>query len=147
MVIRGSRDSNGSWKMICMSRRRGLSSESLSLEKVIPLKNIDPSVGCTRRRSRRPVVVIPLPLSPAKPTISPFFTEKEIPSTALTVITSLETKASRKPFLRAKCFFSLSTWITVSSLTFHPPRRDDKRRDVLPSRIAAVEERLYDRCP
>src|SRR5881396_551282 len=115
--------------MICRSRRNGFISESLSFfcsdllnsEKSVPLKKIDPSVGLTRRKRRRPVVVLPLPLSPASPRISPFLTEKLIPSTALTVISSLETKVSKKPFFKGKCFFNFTTSTTTSPLNSFIP--------------------------
>src|SRR3989442_1569602 len=114
--------------------RRKLASEPLNLEKSIPLKKTGPSVGSTRRKRRRPVVVFPLPLSPASPRISPFLTTNETPSTALTVTSSL-VKLERKPFLRGKCFFSFSTSRTCSSLICDPPRTDGKLRDGFPSRV------------
>src|SRR5207249_6898183 len=82
-----------------------------------PSKKMDPPVGLVSLRSSRPVVVFPLPLSPARPIISPLRTLKLMPSTALTVASSLDSIVSRKPFLSGKYFFRFSTRSTNSSLS------------------------------
>ena len=50
----------------------------------IPPNMTFPEVGSISLRIARPVVVLPHPLSPTSPIVSPFFRVKEIPSTAYT---------------------------------------------------------------
>ncbi len=47
-----------------------------------PSKVIVPAVGAMSRSTARPVVDLPQPLSPTRPRVSPFSTEKLMPSTA-----------------------------------------------------------------
>ena len=49
-----------------------------------PSKTTRPKVGSTRRRMRRPSVLLPQPLSPTRPSVSPRRTRIETPSTART---------------------------------------------------------------
>ncbi len=80
--MRGSSDENGSWKMICISRRNGRSSDFDSFETSLPSSRISPLVGSTRRSSVRPTVDLPQPDSPTRPSVSPSLSENETPSTA-----------------------------------------------------------------
>src|SRR3954470_7075793 len=86
-VLRGFSDEYGSWKIICISRRRLLSSPPLIEAISRPLNVIEPDVGSTRRSSRRAVVDLPQPDSPTSPSVSPRMTSKDTPSTALTAPT------------------------------------------------------------
>ena len=86
-VIRGSSDPYGSWKMICIRRRIRRSSSLLSPARSIPSNRTAPSVGSRSRIIARPVVLLPQPDSPTRPSVSPLRTSKLIPSTALTVPT------------------------------------------------------------
>src|SRR5436309_12818391 len=117
--IRGSRDSNGSWKIICISRRRGFSSREDRCVTSLSLYTILPAVGSMSRSSNLPVVVLPLPLSPTRPRISPFLTNRFIPSTALTDKMYLEKTVERKPCLTGKCFFNPSADIITCFYKTH----------------------------
>ena len=64
---RGSSDAKGSWKMICIRLRNGLSSAPLSRVMSEPSNVIVPDVGSIRRRMSRPIVVLPQPDSPTRP--------------------------------------------------------------------------------
>jgi len=81
---RGSRLAYGSWKMICMRRRYGLSAAPVTLVMSSPSKWIVPDVGSMRRRMSRPTVVLPQPDSPTSPRVSPRRMSKLTPSTACT---------------------------------------------------------------
>ena len=50
--------------------------------KSLPSNTISPLVGGSKKSIDLAVVVFPHPLSPTKPKVSPWFTEKLIPSTA-----------------------------------------------------------------
>ena len=52
-----------------------------------PSKEASPLVGSIRRRMTRPVVVLPQPDSPTRPSVSPRRMLKEMPSTAFTAPT------------------------------------------------------------
>src|SRR6185295_435284 len=60
-----------------------------------------------RRRSERPAVVLPQPLSPTSPRVSPGATAKEMSSTARTWATTRE----KTPFFTGKYFFRARTSI------------------------------------
>ncbi len=80
-----------------------------------PSKTISP-VSCGMRCiSSRASVDLPQPDSPTTPSVSPFMTEKETPSTALT----WPCARLRKPPLMGKCFFRS---VTVSIGWAGPPR-------------------------
>ena len=83
-VRRGFSDEYGSWKIICISRRSGLSSFVLRSAISRPSNLTEPEVGCSSRSSSRAVVDLPQPDSPTRPNVSPRLTSKEIPSTACT---------------------------------------------------------------
>ena len=85
MVIRGERLAKGSWKMYWMRRvqaasPRGREGRSMSA----PSKRRLPAVGSISRAAMRPMVVLPLPDSPTRPTTSPRPTVKDTSSTART---------------------------------------------------------------
>src|SRR5207253_4523975 len=100
-----------------------------------------PDVGSIKRRMQRPVVVLPQPLSPTSPRTSPGWTEKEMPSTALTWPTVRESR----PFRMGKCLTRSVTWRSGSG-TRHllPDRAQGPRRDLVrapaPALVIAVED-------
>ena len=63
---------------------------------------ISPAVGSMARRMQRAVVVLPQPLSPTRPSVSPSSMWKSTPSTART----WPTVRFRKPFRIGKSFCS-----------------------------------------
>ena len=68
--------------MICMSRRSLCISLRPAFMTSMPSKFTSPAVASMRRSTARPVVDLPQPLSPTRPSVSPFSTEKLMPSTA-----------------------------------------------------------------
>ena len=75
-VMRGSSEENGSWKMICMLGRICLSSfasncSTWTFPSSGSLKITSPAVGSSNRMIVRPVVLLPQPLSPTNPSVSP----------------------------------------------------------------------------
>ena len=86
-VCRELRDSNGSWKIICMSRRRLRKAPWSRVAKSFPSNSTLPPVGVYNRRMERPTVVFPQPDSPTKPRVSPVRAFSETPSTACTLPT------------------------------------------------------------
>ena len=84
-VIRGSSEPYGSWKMICIRRRYLRSSPGSSVVRSTPSKRTDPLVASRSRIIARPIVLLPQPDSPTRPSVSPRRTAKVVPSTALTV--------------------------------------------------------------
>ena len=78
MVMRGDRLAKGSWKMYCMRGRWRRISAGESLVSSVPSKVTAPAVGSIRRRTARPMVVLPLPDSPTRPTTSPLAMSKEM---------------------------------------------------------------------
>ena len=75
--VRGSSDAYGSWKMICIRRRYGLSLLPLIVVMSVPSNLIVPDVGSISRSSNRPTVVLPEPDSPTRPSVSPRRTSKD----------------------------------------------------------------------
>ncbi len=67
----------------------------------VPLKTMLPEVGRTSLRVALPTVVLPQPLSPTSPRVSPLMTEKLTPSTACTWPTTLP----NTPFFTGKSFW------------------------------------------
>ncbi len=89
IIMRGFKDENGSWKIICMCRRNGFSARfgtwAMSTAPPSPTrKRIAPALGCRARTMQRDTVVLPQPLSPTSDSVSPFSMWKETPSTART---------------------------------------------------------------
>ena len=82
--MRGSREANGSWKTICISRRSPRISLRVSSVSSVPLYLTEPEVGSMRRRMQRPTVDLPDPDSPTRPRVCPAPTAKETPLTAWT---------------------------------------------------------------
>jgi len=74
--MRGFSEVNGSWKIICISRRSARSSEGRSppistTEPPLRRMKISPRVGSIALKMQRAVVVFPQPLSPTRPSVSP----------------------------------------------------------------------------
>src|SRR5690606_2863643 len=83
-LMRGFRLEKGSWKIICIRRRKRRSSPPLSFVSSVPAKFTVPSVGRWSWRMARPVVDLPQPDSPTSPSVSRVRTSKFRPSTART---------------------------------------------------------------
>ena len=66
-----------------MSRRRRRSSSPVTWVMSRPSNRIVPSVGVSRRNTARPNVVLPDPLSPTRPSVSPVPIDSDTSSTAL----------------------------------------------------------------
>src|SRR6516164_2818621 len=113
--------------MTCIRRRSATSSLRSSLAMSTPSKRISPAVGFSSRRMQRPVVVLPQPLSPTSPKVSPRPTVKSIPSTALTsptlrlmTIPSVIGKCIRSPLTSRSGLASISA--TAITLLVQPDR-------------------------
>src|SRR5437867_6050701 len=91
--------------MICMSRRTARSERLSSLVTCFPSNHTSPDVASMRRRMQRPVVDLPQPDSPTRPSVSPALMSKETPSTAWTRATSRE----NRPPLMGKCLIRFLT--------------------------------------
>src|SRR5712692_5901429 len=111
-VIRGFSEAYGSWKMICMSRRKWRSDRLSSVVTFWSPNHTSPAVGSIRRRMQRPVVDLPQPDSPTKPSVSPRRISNDTSSTAWTRATSREKSPPRigKYFLR---FLILSSGVSA----------------------------------
>src|SRR6266536_5506511 len=83
-VIRGLRLAYGYWKIICISRRILRSSPPPSVVSALPRKFTVPAVGLYSCKIARPVVLLPQPDSPTRPSVSPRFTPNEMSTTART---------------------------------------------------------------
>ena len=70
-VLRGFSDAYGSWKIICMSRRRSRSSPPFRCVMSRPSNSIVPSVTSNSRMTTRASVDLPQPVSPTRPNVSP----------------------------------------------------------------------------
>ena len=70
-VLRGFSDANGSWKIICISRRSARSSPPCAWVMSWPSNSIVPSVASYRRITTRASVDFPHPVSPTSPSVSP----------------------------------------------------------------------------
>ena len=88
-VLRGFSDEYGSWKIICTSRCSALRRSPLRLRDVLALEQDLPEVGSSSRTSSRAVVLLPQPVSPTIPSVSPAWTANEMSSTAFTAPTWL----------------------------------------------------------
>ena len=82
--MRGLSEPNGSWKMICISRRSARSRSGPASLRLSPATRMVPEVGSIRRTSMRPVVDLPQPDSPTRPSVWPRWIAKSTPSTART---------------------------------------------------------------
>src|SRR5262252_313748 len=83
-VMRGSRDANGSWKMICTWRRMRRMRDPESRVSSWPLNTTRPAVAGWSWVMTRASVDLPQPDSPTSPSVSPLRTSKLTPSTART---------------------------------------------------------------
>src|SRR5438045_555508 len=101
-VIRGFREAYGSWKMICISFRSPRNERLSRVVTFLPWNQTSPDVGSMRRRIVRPVVDLPQPDSPTRPSVSPGCMSNVTSSTACTRATSREKSPPRmgKYFLR-----------------------------------------------
>src|SRR6516162_2063820 len=114
--------------MTCIRRRSATSSLRSSLAMSTPSKRISPAVGRSSRRMHLPVVVLPQPLSPTSPKVSPRRTEKLIPSTAFT---SPILRLMTIPSVTGKCICNpltsrsglVSIVATLMTLFVEPDRR------------------------
>ncbi len=70
-VICGFSDEYGSWKIICIARRRSRKARASSAPRSSPSNSTWPALGSIRRSSRRPSVDLPQPDSPTTPSVSP----------------------------------------------------------------------------
>ena len=90
-VMRGLSEANGSWKMICMSRQSDLQRAAIERgRRSVPSNQTSPAVGSISRRMQRPVVDLPQPDSPTRPSVSPAAMSKLTRSTACTRSSSRE---------------------------------------------------------
>ncbi|CAM5411219.1 hypothetical protein KAURM247S_02842 [Kitasatospora aureofaciens] len=96
-VMRGFSEVYGSWNTIWMLRRTALSAPPDSWEMSSPLNSTWPEVARSRFISTLASVDLPQPDSPTMPRVSPFFSSKEMPSTALTAPT---------------CFLNRTPWVS-----------------------------------
>src|SRR6185437_1560987 len=108
---------------------------------------ISPAVGFSSRRMQRPVVVLPQPLSPTSPRVSPRRTVKSMPSTALTsptlrlmTIPSVTGKCICKPRTSRSGLVSLSA--TAMTLLVQPDRCQ-----ILVQVMARADLPAFDICP
>ena len=84
MRIFGFRLAYGSWKMIC-SLLRSLRMRSLdSVPMSSPRYSTWPALQSSRRSTVRPIVLLPEPDSPTRPSVSPRRIANDTPSTART---------------------------------------------------------------
>ena len=114
-----------------MSRRSGRSWPCRQVRDVAALEDRScPPVGSSSRVSSRPVVVLPQPDSPTRPSVSPLSTSKSMPSTACTAPTC---RLSR-PLVIGKCFSSPRTESSARSSPASPSGATRRRR---PSSLTA----------
>ena len=82
---RGLSELMGSWKIICMRVRAWRSALPRRLVTSVPSSSTTPLLGSMMRMSALPVVDLPQPDSPTRPSVSPSKMSKLTPATALTV--------------------------------------------------------------
>src|SRR5438876_5854436 len=112
--------------MICIRFRSGLSSRSFRCVMSVPSKRIVPVVGSTSRRTVRPTVVFPHPLSPTSPKISPRRSENETPSTAWTARSPPQRIRAIPGSFTGKCL--TRSWTSrIASVTGSPSRSGRRR--------------------
>src|SRR5439155_4120037 len=93
-------------KIICIRRRILRICSPGRLVSSVPSNFTEPAVGLQSWRIARPVVDLPQPDSPTRPSVSPFSTKKSIPSTARTAPTW---RWKMIPCVSGKCIFSAET--------------------------------------
>jgi hypothetical protein len=101
--MRGLSDDHGSWKTACTMVRYRLSGAPDSVWMSWPSTSTWPAVGSSSLRMSLAVVVFPQPDSPTIASVSPWGTEKLMPSTALTWPRTL---VQISPCVTGKCFVS-----------------------------------------
>ena len=116
-VIRGLSDAYGSWKMICMSRRCRRMASLPNPNRSTPSKSTCPAVASTSRSMSLPSVVLPQPLSPTTPKVSPRPIARSTPSTALTWACT----RPQNPRRTGKCFLSPLTSTKGAAWLMRPP--------------------------
>ena len=95
-VMRGSSEAYGSWKMICICWRRCAHLLRRQCHQVLAGEPHRARASAPPGAStRRPVVVLPQPLSPTSPKVSPAAMSKSTPSTARTAPTTRGSNAPR----------------------------------------------------
>ena len=104
--MRGFNDAYGSWNTICISFRACISVWCEQPASSIPLNRMEPDVGVYSCAMARAAVDFPQPDSPTSPSVSPFLTEKLMPSTAR-IAPFLREK--RPPSANGKCIFKSLT--------------------------------------
>ena len=113
--MRGLSDEYGSWNTACNSRRYGRISPAPKPSMRRPRHSIVPEVASINLRIVLPVVDLPQPLSPTRPSVSPSAIWKLTLSTACTWP---RTRQKTRPSLTGKClvrFFTSSRAFTRSS--------------------------------
>ncbi len=80
--MRGDRAAAGSWKIICAARRNALRSRPRKPVMSAPSKRKLPAVGGTSPNAARISEVLPDPLSPTTPSVSPGASAKDTDRTA-----------------------------------------------------------------
>src|SRR3989441_6235400 len=106
-VIRGSKEANGSWKIICILRRTRRRRQPRRRVMSVPSKTTLPAVTGSKAVIRRARVDFPQPDSPTRPTVSPRRISRSTPSTA-------RTAAPPRP-LSGKCLNAPDTRSTTGS--------------------------------
>ena len=86
---RGFSEEIGSWKIICTCVRSARRSPRLRLVSSVSPKPIVPDVAFSTWTIARPVVDLPHPDSPTRPSVSPWRRAKVMPATACTVCVAL----------------------------------------------------------
>jgi hypothetical protein len=88
-VATGSRRSSapsGSWKIICMRARCARQAATPGATIGLPSNRTSPRSGGSRPSTMRPVVDLPEPDSPTRPSVSPLGMASDTPSTAWTAV-------------------------------------------------------------
>ena len=116
--MRGFSDAIGSWKTIIRSRRTSRSALPVSREMSWPMNSTDPSVGSSSRTMQRASVDLPQPDSPTMPSVSPWRTSNDTPSTALTLPISFWKMMPRRT---GKCFLTSVTFRIASLIRCPAP--------------------------
>src|SRR5436190_5837609 len=96
-VIVGFSDEYGSWKITWIRLRSSRADRSPWPSTLRPSKRMSPEVGFSSWSSRRPKVLLPEPLSPTRPSVSPRWIESETSSTATSGRSSPRRRRRRLP--------------------------------------------------
>ncbi len=137
---RGFRLAYGSWKIICMRRRRvrRLAADDLSTPVSWPSNNTAPRVGSYSPTSSRATVLLPQPDSPTSASVLPLWMLKLTPSTACTNCRGLRSMTrfnhgadTSKVFARSSTLTSAVIWPPVARATSR--RRGCGRRRSTPA--------------